>query len=296
MKVYIDGRFYEKDDAKISVFDHGLLYGDGVFEGIRAYNGRVFMLKEHVKRLFESAKAVMIEPVWTREKTEHLIVETVKKNNLRDAYIRVLITRGTGDLGLDMRKCKKPSLIIIADTIELYPEEFYTKGLKVITSSIRKLGPDQLNPNIKSLNYLVNVLARAEASRAGCQEALLLNPQGFVAECSGDNIFCVYEGKAITTPAWAGILIGITRAVVIDLLRNQLNIEVVEDVFTTCLPYKSDEVFLTGSGAEIIPVIEIDGRTIGQGKAGPLTTKLIRAFREYTKKTGTPVYEEVNTR
>ncbi len=292
MKVYIDGRYYEKSEAKVSVFDHGLLYGDGVFEGIRAYNGRIFKLEEHVRRLFESAKGLVIDPIWSEEEIEKIIVESVRINELRDSYIRVVLTRGVGDLGLDPRKCSKPSLIVIVDRIELYPEKFYTTGLEVITSSLRRTGGDQLNPNIKSLNYLISVMARAEATRANCQEAILLNPQGYVAECSGDNIFCIYQGKVTTPPPWAGILKGITRETAIELLRNQLGVEVMEDVFTTFLVYHSDEVFLTGTGAEIIPVIKADGRIIGSGKAGPITTRLIHAFREYARTSGVPVFEE----
>ncbi len=296
MKIWIDGQFLDKDDAKISVFDHGLLYGDGVFEGIRAYNGRVFMLREHVKRLFNSAKGILLTPTWSEHEIESLIIDAVRQNGLRDAYIRVVMTRGVGDLGLDMRKCKRPSLIIIADKIELYPEEVYSKGLSIITSSMRRLGPDQLSPNIKSLNYLNNILARAEAVRANCQEAILLNPQGYVAECTGDNIFYLQDGKIFTPPAWAGILEGVTRASIIQLLREKLDTPVVEEMFTTFQLYRAEEVFLTGTGAEVVPVSKIDGRPVGAGKPGPFTQKIMKAFRDHVTRVGTPIYEEVKTR
>ena len=296
MKIWIDGRLHDKEDAKISVFDHGLLYGDGIFEGIRAYNGRIFMLREHVKRLFNSAKGILLQPLWSEAEVEALILETVRQNGLRDAYIRVVMTRGAGDLGLDMRKCKKPSLIIIADKIELYPEEVYSKGLAIITSSLRRLGPDQLSPNIKSLNYLNNILARAEAVRANSQEAILLNPQGFVAECTGDNIFFLQDGKVYTPPPWAGILEGVTRASIIQLLKDKLDTPVVEEMFTPFQLYRADEVFLTGTGAEVVPVCKVDGRAVGTGKPGMFTHKLMQAFRQHVSRTGTPIYEEVKVK
>jgi branched-chain amino acid aminotransferase len=293
MKIYIDGEFYEKDDAKVSVFDHGLLYGDGIFEGIRAYNGRVFRLDQHLRRLQESANAIFLTLPMSLKRIEEAVIESVRANGLRDAYIRLVVTRGVGDLGLDMRKCKKnASLIVIADKIELYPDSYYDKGLELITSSIRQRGPDQLVPSIKSLNYLANVLARAEATRAGAQEAILLNSQGYVSECSGDNIFYVDNDSLVTPPISAGILEGVTREVVIELVREKLNLPVVEKLFNTFDLYRAKEVFLTGTGAEVIPAVKIDGHVIGSGVAGPATKKIIQIFREHANSTGTPVYEE----
>ena len=296
MKIFIDGKLYEKEDAKVSVFDHGLLYGDGIFEGIRAYNGRVFMLDEHIARLFQSAKGILLKPEWSADEVKEAILDTVRANNLKDAYIRVVMTRGVGDLGLDMRKCKRPSLIIITDKIELYPAVYYEKGLEVITSSLRRPRHDTLPPAIKSLNYLNNILARAEATRAGAQEALMLNAEGFVAECSGDNIFKVSKKRVVTPPSYAGILEGVTRQVVMKLLAEKFKLEVAEEMFTAFDVYRAEEVFLTGTGAEVVPVVRIDGRTIGNGTPGPLTTKLIAAFREFTNTHGTPVYEKAEVK
>jgi len=296
MKIYIDGRHYDKDEAKVSVFDHGLLYGDGVFEGLRAYEGRIFRLKEHVRRLFDSANGILLQMAWSPAEIEAAVLETVRLNGLRDAYIRVVATRGVGDLGLDMRKCKRPSLVIIADKIELYPEAVYVRGIDLVTSSLRRVPSDSLSPAVKSLNYLNNILARAEATRAGAQEAILLNHQGLVAECSGDNIFHVRAGVVTTPPVWAGILEGVTRSAVIELLRGPLKTTLLEDNFTTLQLYTSDEVFLTGTGAEVVPVHSIDGRVIGSGKPGPLTARLMKAFRELTRNTGVPVYEKTPAR
>jgi branched-chain amino acid aminotransferase len=292
MKIYIDGRHYDKNEAKVSVFDHGLLYGDGCFEGIRAYNGRIFRLREHLERLVTSAKALLLELPWSIQELEQIIVDTVRQNELRDAYIRVVVTRGVGDLGLDMRKCKKPSLIVIADKIELYPESVYTRGLDVITSSWRRPGPDMLNPAVKSLNYINNILARAQATRAGAQEAILLNAQGHVAECSGDNIFYYRKGVVVTPPISSGILEGITRDAVLALLRDRLEVPVKEELFTMVQLFGAEEVFLTGTGAEVVPVHSIDGVTIGDGKPGQLTTRLMKAFKEHVRSNGTPVYEK----
>jgi len=246
MKIYIDGKFYDKDDAKISVFDHGVLYGDGIFEGIRAYNGRIFRLDDHLKRLEESANAILLKlPIPVKE-IEKAIIETVRLNGLKDAYIRLVVTRGVGDLGLDMRKCKDgATLFIIADRIELYPEEFYEKGLTVITSTIRQKGLDQVTPGVKSLNYLANILARAEATAAGAQEAILLNATGHVSECSGDNIFYIKDGKIFTPPTSAGILVGVTRNVVMELCEKKLGVKVIERNFPRYDLYAADEVFLT---------------------------------------------------
>ncbi|MFI5345250.1 MAG: branched-chain-amino-acid transaminase [Elusimicrobiota bacterium] len=292
MKIYIDGKFCEKEDAKISVFDHGVLYGDGIFEGIRAYNGRIFRLEDHLQRLDESARAILLKLPIPLKDIEKAIIETVRLNNLKDAYIRLVVTRGVGDLGLDMRKCKSgATLFIIADHIELYPEEFYEKGLTLVTSSIRQKGLDQVTPGVKSLNYLANILARAEATAAGAQEAILLNATGHVSECSGDNIFFIKDNKIFTPPTSAGILVGVTRQVVIALAHEKLGIKVVERNFPRYDLYSADEVFLTGTGAEVIAGVKIDGRVIGKGVAGPLTKLLIKHFREYANSSGTPVYE-----
>ncbi|MFH1725665.1 MAG: branched-chain-amino-acid transaminase [Elusimicrobiota bacterium] len=295
MKIYIDGRYYDREDAKISVYDHGLLYGDGIFEGIRAYNGRVFKLKAHVDRLYNSATAILLNVPMTREEMMRAVCDAVRVNELKDAYIRVIVTRGVGDLGLDMRKCKNPSVIIIADKIELYPDEAYQRGLKLIISHLRRVPPDTLSPSIKSLNYLNNILARAEASRADCDEAIMLNHDGYVAECSGDNIFFIRDNKVFTPPVFVGILEGITRTVAMKLSRTKLGLDVIEQVFTVPELYRADEVFLTGTGAEIIGVTQINGRPITDQKSGPITNKLIQAFREYANspEAGVAVYEEV---
>ncbi len=293
MKIYIDGAFYDKDEAKVSVFDHGLLYGDGVFEGIRAYNGRVFRLKEHLSRIEASAKAVYLELPQTLKKIEEAVIETVRQNRLRDAYIRLVVTRGMGDLGLDMRKCRgNASLIIIADKIELYPQAYYEKGLDLVVSTIRQRGPDQLPAQIKSLNYLANILARSEATRAGAHEAILLNHEGYVTECTGDNIFFVRDGRIFTPPVSAGILEGITRQAIIEICRDDLNNPVVESLFTPAEIFRAQEVFLSGTGAEVIGAVKIDGHLIGNGQPGPLTRKIVSLFRAYAGASGVPVYSE----
>ncbi|MBI4370724.1 MAG: branched-chain-amino-acid transaminase [Elusimicrobia bacterium] len=291
MKIYIDGKFYDKDEAKVSVFDHGVLYGDGIFEGIRAYNGRVFRLDDHLKRLADSANAILLKLPLPIPDIEKAVLESVRINGLKDAYIRLVVTRGVGDLGLDMRKCHQgATLFIIADKIELYPDEFYEKGLTLVTSTIRQKGLDQVTPSVKSLNYLANIMARAEATAAGAQEAILLNAQGHVSECSGDNIFFIKDGKIFTPPTSAGILIGVTREVVMELAETKLGIKVIERNFPRYDLYSADEVFLTGTGAEVIAAVRIDGRAIGKGAAGPLTRLLIKHFREYAKSSGTPAY------
>lgn len=297
MKIYIDGKLVDKEDAKVSVFDHGVLYGDGIFEGIRAYNGRVFRLEDHLKRLEDSANAILLKLPMTLKEIERAILETVRANELKDAYIRLVVTRGVGDLGLDMRKCRQGATIfIIADRIELYPEEFYEKGLTLITSTIRQKGLDQVTPGVKSLNYLANILARAEATAAGAQEAILLNATGHVSECSGDNIFFIKDGKIFTPPTSAGILVGVTRNVVMELAESKLGVKIIERNFPRYDLYSADEVFLTGTGAEVIAAVKIDGRRIGSGVAGPVTRKLIKHFREYANATGTPVYDTVKVK
>lgn len=288
MKVYINGTFYEKEEAKISVFDHGFLYGDGVFEGIRSYNRRVFKLREHINRLFNSAKAIMLEIPYTKEEIEKAIIETLKINNLSDAYIRVVVSRGVGDLGLDPRKCKSPSLVIITDKIVLYPQEFYEKGLEVITVSTRRNLPSAIDPAIKSLNYLNNIFAKIEAIRAGCEEAVMLNKDGYVAECTGDNIFIIKNNVLITPPTYIGVLPGITRETVIEIAKNKLKLLVKEEPFTVYSIYTADECFLTGTAAEVIPVVKVDNRIINNGLPGEITKQIIKEFKELTLTTGVP--------
>jgi branched-chain amino acid aminotransferase len=286
MKVYINGKFYEKTEAKISVFDHGLLYGDGVFEGIRAYNRLVFKLKEHIERLFESAHTIMLKIPLSKEGMIKAVIETLKKNNLKDAYIRLVVTRGEGDLGLDPRKCEgRATVIIITDKIALYPERFYREGLEIVTvPTIRNL-PEALNPQIKSLNYLNNILAKIEAINAGCDEAIMLDSLGYVAECTGDNIFIVKRNHLYTPPQCMGTLRGITRDSVLEIARKD-KIQVHEHVLTRHELFISDECFLTGTAAEIVPVVKVDGRVIGTGKPGKLTLNLMKKFKELTKKEG----------
>lgn len=282
MKVYIDGKYVDKEDAKISVFDRGVLYGDGVFEGIRAYAGRVFKLEEHLDRLYDSAKAIMLNIPMEKEQMKQAIVDTVKANGLTDAYIRVLVTRGIGSLGLDPFECKNPQVVIIAATIALYPQEVYQKGIELVTVSTIRNHPAALNPRIKSLNYLNNILAKAEAIQAGALEGVMLNHEGHVSECTGDNIFILRRRTLSTPPKSAGILEGITRNVVIELARKE-SLEVMEETLTRHDLFTADECFVTGTAAEICPVIKIDGRVIGTGKPGPITIKLGKLFTEYTR-------------
>ena len=286
MKVYINGKFYEKESAKISVFDNGLLYGDGVFEGIRSYNRLVFKLKEHIDRLFESAHTIMLEIPLTKQELIKAVLSTLKANNLKDAYIRLVVTRGEGDLGLDPRKCEgHATVIIITDKIALYPDRFYKKGLQIITvPTIRNL-PEALNTQIKSLNYLNNILAKIEAVNAGVDEAIMLDSLGYVAECTGDNIFIVKRNHLYTPPQCMGTLRGITRDTVLEIARRS-KIPVHEHVITRHEVYISDECFLTGTAAEIIPVVKVDGRVIGNGEPGKLTLSLMKKFKALTKKEG----------
>lgn len=286
MKIYINGKFFEKEDAKVSVFDHGFLYGDGVFEGIRSYNSLVFRLKEHIDRLYESAHTIMLAIPLSKEEMIDAVVRTLKENSLKDAYIRLIVTRGIGDLGLDPRKCEgRATTVVITDKITLYPEKFYKEGLTIITvPTVRNL-PDALNPQIKSLNYLNNILAKIEAVNAGCDEAIMMNSQGFVAECTGDNIFIVKHNHVYTPPQCMGTLRGITRDSVLEIAREE-EIAVHEHVLTRHEVYNADECFLTGTAAEIIPVVKIDGRIIGSGKPGKTTLSLIKKFKELTRKDG----------
>ena len=281
-KVYISGKLYDKADAKISVFDHGLLYGDGVFEGIRIYHGKVFKLKEHVDRLFESARAIKLEIPMTREQMTKAIEDTVAANNKRDGYIRPLVTRGAGTLGLDSRKTSDPQVIIIVDDISLYPPELYENGLEIATVATIRNHPAALNPRIKSLNYLNNIMAKMEGIQQGCLESLMLNHKGEISECTGDNIFLVKAGRLQTPPPDAGILKGVTRGVVIELAR-EAHIPVEEVSLTRHDVFTADECFLTGTAAEIIPVVKCDGRVIGTGKPGPMTKQLREAFQKLTR-------------
>lgn len=289
MKIYIDGKFYPEKDAKISVFDHGLLYGDGIFEGIRAYHGKIFRLEEHIDRLYDSAKAILLEIPMGKKELCEATAKACALNKIRDGYIRLVVTRGVGNLGLSPFNCKKPSIIIIADKISLYPPEMYRKGLDLITVPTMRMPSAALNPAIKSLNYLNNVLAKIEAIQGGVLEAIMLNAQGFVSECTGDNVFILKKGRILTPPVSAGALNGITRQVVFELARDHLDIEVEEINLTRYDLFTADECFLTGTGAEIIPAVKIDSRKIGNGKPGEATRKLIEAFKELTTREGYPI-------
>ena len=288
MVVYLNGEFVPKEEAKISVFDHGLLYGDGVFEGIRSYNGRVFKLDEHLKRLYNSAKAIRLKIPLDIKEMEAALLETLRRNNLHDAYIRLVVTRGEGDLGLDPDKCPKPTVFIITDKIVLYPQKFYDEGLEIVTAATRRNLPEAINPRIKSLNYLNNILAKLEGKLANAPESLMLNTEGYVVECTGDNIFIVKDNVLITPPIHVGILEGVTRDVVIEI-ANEIGIQGEEKPFTRYELYIADECFLTGTAAEIIPVVKIDGRTIGNGLPGTMTKKLAAEFKKLTETTGTPI-------
>lgn len=281
-QIYISGKFVSQDDAKISVFDHGLLYGDGVFEGLRSYRGKVFRLEEHVRRLYESAKAIWLEIPMSQDEMCDAVNEAVRINKIDDGYIRLVITRGAGTLGLDPNRCSNPQVIIIADAISLYPKELYEKGLEIVTVSVQRMHPAALSPRIKSLNYLNNILAKIEGLQAGCIEALMLNHKGEVAECTGDNIFLVRRGVLETPPLEAGILEGVTRDAVIEVAK-EAGIEVRELPLTKHDVYIADECFLTGTAAEIVPVVRVDNRVIGTGKPGPMTRDLEKRFKKLTQ-------------
>lgn len=281
-QVYINGEFVPAEKATVSVFDHGLLYGDGVFEGLRSYGGRVLCMEEHITRLYESARAIALEIPMPPDAMAEAVNETLEKNDLKDGYIRLVITRGSGTLGLDPNRCGNPQIIIIADAITLYPLECYEHGLEIITSSVIRNHPAALSPRIKSLNYLNNIMAKIEGLNAGCVEALMLNHKGEVAECTGDNIFLVKRGVVFTPPIDAGILEGVTRDLVIKLAKED-GLEVREVALTKHDVYVADECFLTGTAAEVIPVVRVDKRMIGDGKPGPVSKSLKQRFAEYAR-------------
>ena len=291
MKVYIDGKFYDEDKAKISVFDHGLLYGDGIFEGIRAYHGKVFKLKEHIERLYYSAKAILLTIPMTPAQMTKAVLDTCRKNKISDGYIRLVVTRGVGTLGLNPNRCKAPSVIVIVGKIQLYPPELYARGMDIVTVATTRNLHNAVNPAIKSLNYLNNILARIEANLIGVEEAIMLNSEGYVAECTGDNIFIVQKGKLYTPPLSAGALYGITRNTVIECAKN-MGIQVGEPNLTRYDIYTADEMFLTGTAAEMVPVVKVDGRVIGNGKPGPMTAQLLAAFRGVTRHDGELIFKE----
>jgi branched-chain amino acid aminotransferase len=289
MKIFIDGRYCAQRDAKISVFDHGLLYGDGVFEGIRAYNGRVFKLKEHIDRLFCSAKSILLTMPMSHAAVMRAVVETCRRNKIRDGYIRLVVTRGVGTLGLNPNRCKRGSVIVIADKIQLYAPEVYQRGMEIVTVPTTRNLHNAVNPAVKSLNYLNNILAKIEANNAGCEEAVMLNAEGFVSECTGDNIFIIKEGQLFTPPLSAGALYGITRRVVMEIAEES-GYRVAEPNLTRHDLFNADECFLTGTGAEIVPIVKIDGRVIGDGQPGVITQKLVGQYRALTKVSGEPIY------
>jgi branched-chain amino acid aminotransferase len=289
LTIFLDGEFVPEGEAKVSVFDHGLLYGDGIFEGIRFYNGGVFRLEEHLERLWDSARSICLEIPMSRSELTEALLETIRKNDLREGYIRLIVTRGVGNLGLNPAQCKRPSVIIIATTIALYSKEMYQNGLTVVTVATRRTGPGALNPAVKSLNYLNNVMARIEANLSGADEALMLNDQGCIAECTADNIFVIKRGEIFTPPITAGALRGITRSVVFEIAA-ELGIKISETDISRHDVFIADECLLSGTAAEVIPVIKADGRVIGTGKPGPISLRMIARFREITREGGTPIY------
>ncbi|MCL6570459.1 MAG: branched-chain-amino-acid transaminase [Bacillus sp. (in: Bacteria)] len=289
--IFLGGEFVKKEDAVVSVYDHGFLYGDGVFEGIRVYSGNVFRLEAHLKRLFESAQSIMLKIPYTQEEITELIVETIRKNQLESAYIRVVISRGVGSLGLDPSSCSKPRVIIIAEQLTMYPKEFYERGIKIVSVASRRNRPDVLSPQIKSLNYLNNILVKLEANQAGAEEALMLNDQGYVTEGSADNIFIIKNGVIHTPPVYLGALEGITRNAIIDVARAK-GYEVRESPFTRHDVYVADEVFLTGTAVEVIAVVDVDGRVISGGKPGEVTNELLKEFRKIVTTDGVACYSK----
>lgn len=288
MKIYLDGKFVDSSEAKVSVFDHGLLYGDGIFEGIRLYSGNIFRLDEHLERLEYSAKAIMLQLPGTRAEIAEATCETCRQNELTDAYIRLVVTRGVGDLGLAPWLCPKPSMFIIASKISLYPKEYYENGLAIVTVPTRRINPAAVPPTIKSLNYLNNILGKIEAKQSGALEAIMLNDQGYVAECTADNVFIVHKGEIITPSASQGALKGITRSAIFDIAK-ELGLPIREANMTRYDIWCADECFLTGSGAEVIPTVKLDGREIGTGKPGPFTQRILTAFRARVLVDGTRI-------
>jgi len=289
--IYLNGEYVTKENAKVSVYDHGFLYGDGIFEGIRVYSGNIFRMEEHMDRLYRSAKSIMLNMPHTKEEFTGLVVETVGRNQLRDGYIRIVVSRGIGDLGLDPYSCPNANVIIIVEPLAIFPKELYDRGLDIVTVATRRNRPDVLSPKIKSLNYLNNVLVKIEARLANVSEALMLNDQGYVAEGSADNIFIVRGNTFLTPPAYVGALEGITRSAVIDI-AEKLGYKVKEEPFTRDDVYTADEVFLTGTAAEVIPVVKVDGRVIGDGIPGEHTQKILQEFRERVVAEGIQVYPE----
>lgn len=280
--IYINGEYFSRENAKVSVYDHGLLYGDGVFEGMRIYSGKVFAQEDHLIRLYESARAIALPIPIDLDEMRTALVETVEKNGLEEGYVRLLVTRGGNQLGLDPFRCDNPQVIIIVDSISLYPEKYYTEGLDLVTASTIRNHPAALSPRVKSLNYLNNIMAKIEAIRAGCVEAVMLNHKGEVAECTGDNIFIVRRGRLLTPPVHAGILEGITRNTVMELARGE-GLEVVEETLTRHDLFIAEECFLTGSAAEVIPAVKLDGRLIADGKVGPITKRLNEVFKSHVR-------------
>jgi branched-chain amino acid aminotransferase len=292
LSLYLNGQYYSnKEDAKVILFDHGLLYGDGIFEGIRMYHGRVFRLEDHIERLYRSARGIDLEIPMDRDKMTETVLKTAEKTGLQDAYIRLVVTRGPGDLGIDPRKCSQPVVFIIADAIAVYPPEKYKRGLRVVAAATRRNRPDSLNCQIKSLNYLNNILGLQEAIRQGADEAIMLNDSGYVTEATADNVFVIQGTQLITPPAYLGLLAGITRGVVMELGRR-VGLEVEERPLVMQDLYDADEVFLTGTGAELVPVVDVDGRSVAGGKPGPYYKQLLSEFRERTKWDGVAVYSE----
>jgi len=289
--IFIDGEFVRKEDAKISVYDHGFLYGDGVFEGIRVYGGNIFRLEQHLKRLYNSAKAIMLEIPYTSEELTDIIVQAIQRNGFKDAYIRVVVSRGEGDLGLDPYNCSNPSVIVIVEKLAIYPKELYESGLEIVSVGSRRNAPDVLSPKLKSLNYLNNILVKIEAHLSGASEALMMNSQGYVAECTADNIFIVKGNQVITPPGYIGALEGITREAIMEM-ADSLGYEVKEEPFTRHDVYVADEVFLTGTAAEVIAVVKVDGRQIGDGTPGETTKALLEEFRKQVTADGVKVFSE----
>lgn len=288
--IYLNGEFVAKENATVSVYDHGFLYGDGIFEGIRIYDGNIFKCKEHLKRLYDSAKSIMLDIPLSFAEMQDVLAETIRRNELRDGYIRLVVSRGPGDLGLDPRRSPKANVIVIVEKLSIYPEEAYVNGLRTVSVSTRRNVPDALNPKIKSLNYLNNILVKIQANIAGVGEAIMLNSQGYVAEGSSDNIFIIKNGLVFTPPAYVGALEGITRAAILEIC-GRTGVPIKEEPFTLHDVYVADEVFFTGTAAEVIAVREVDGRVIGEGKAGPITTELLKEFRKLVTVDGVKVFE-----